>query len=308
MVEATAEQIAKARRVAFLASRTNTLLSIPMLMSMVEPRSRRLLHRLRPAGSDARMNALPTPRPMSPPLPGDIAAVVAAALAEDVGAGDLTADLIDQSKLGRAQVIVREPAILCGCSWFDETFRQIDRPDTCLVARLRRGGHRHEFRRLRSRGPARGLLTGERTALNFLQTLSATANGYARAREHPRGHRDARARHSQDAAGTPARAEVRRALRRRREPSARPLRRDPDQGEPHRGGRRNPQAVEAARKRSPRVPLEVEVENLAELAEALDTAADRIMLDDFSLADVSRRSSGATRIPASARSSRCPAA
>jgi nicotinate-nucleotide pyrophosphorylase (carboxylating) len=63
------------------------------------------------------MNALPAPRPTTPSLPGDISAVVAAALAEDVGTGDITADLIDPNKLGRAQVIAREPATLCGCAW-----------------------------------------------------------------------------------------------------------------------------------------------------------------------------------------------
>ena len=234
------------------------------------------------------MNALPTPRPMSPPLPGDIAAVVAAALAEDVGAGDLTADLIDQSKLGRAQVIVREPAILCGCSWFDETFRQIDR-------RIRVSWHAYDAEAIDTNfvvcdlaGPARGLLTGERTALNFLQTLSATATA-------------TRALAS-ILEGTATRVlDTRKTL-----PGLRLAQKYAVRcggGENHRlglydailikenhiaaaGGIRK--AVEAARKRSPRVPLEVEVENLAELAEALDTDADRIMLDDFSLADVKR--------------------
>src|SRR5215813_6791652 len=72
------------------------------------------------------MNALPAPRPTTPPLPSDISAVVASALAEDIGTGDLTADLIDPNRLARAQVVAREPATLCGCAWFDETFKQVD--------------------------------------------------------------------------------------------------------------------------------------------------------------------------------------
>jgi len=232
------------------------------------------------------MNALPAPRPTTPSLPSDISAVVASALAEDVGAGDLTADLVDPNKLGRAQVVAREPATLCGCAWFDETFRQIDR-------RIRVSWHAYDADAIDAdfvvcdlAGAARGLLTGERTALNFLQTLSATATA-------------TRALAS-ILEGTATRVlDTRKTL-----PGLRLAQKYAVRcggGENHRlglydailikenhiaaaGGIRK--AVEAARKRSPRVPLEVEVENLAELADALDTAADRIMLDDFSLADV----------------------
>jgi nicotinate-nucleotide pyrophosphorylase (carboxylating) len=232
------------------------------------------------------MNALPAPRPTTPSLPSDISAVVASALAEDVGAGDLTADLVDPNKLGRAQVVAREPATLCGCAWFDETFRQIDR-------RIRVSWHAYDADAVDAdfvvcdlAGPARGLLTGERTALNFLQTLSATATA-------PRAL-------ASILEGTATRVlDTRKTL-----PGLRLAQKYAVRcggGENHRlglydailikenhiaaaGGIRK--AVEAARKRSPRVPLEVEVENLAELAEALDTDADRIMLDDFSLADV----------------------
>jgi nicotinate-nucleotide pyrophosphorylase (carboxylating) len=232
------------------------------------------------------MNVLPAPRPMSPPLPGDISAVVTRALAEDVGAGDLTADLIDPSKLGRAQVIAREPATLCGCAWFDETFRQID-------PRIHVSWHAHDADAIDTdfvvcdlAGPARGLLTGERTALNFLQTLSATATA-TRALANI-------------VEGTATRVlDTRKTLPGLRLAQKYAVRCGGGQNlrlglydailikENHiaaAGGIRR--AVEAARRRSPRVPLEVEVENLVELAEALDTDADRIMLDDFSLADV----------------------
>jgi nicotinate-nucleotide pyrophosphorylase (carboxylating) len=234
------------------------------------------------------MNALPAPGPTTPPLPSDISAVVTAALAEDVGTGDLTADLVDPNKLGRAQVVAREPATLCGCAWFDETFRQID-------ARIRVSWHAYDADAIDAdfvvcdlAGPARGLLTGERTALNFLQALSGTAT-VTRAL-------------ADILAGTQTRVlDTRKTL-----PGLRLAQKYAVRcggGENHRlglydailikenhiaaaGGIRK--AVEAARKRSPRVPLEVEVENLDELVQALATDADRIMLDDFAIADVKR--------------------
>ena len=64
--------------------------------------------------------------PTSPPLPLDIAATVRVSLAEDVGTGDLTAALIDAGATATAEVIVKEPAVLCGTAWFDEVFRQLD--------------------------------------------------------------------------------------------------------------------------------------------------------------------------------------
>ena len=208
-----------------------------------------------------------------PPYPADIADVVATALAEDVGAGDLTAELIDRGDPRRGEVIVREPATLCGCAWFDETFRQIDRRDRRLAcARLRRSDRDRRGRLRAPRARPAASVTGERTALNFLQTLSGTATATRAFASMLAGTAHARARHSQDSARTAARTEVRRALRRRREPSARSLRRDPDQGKPHRRGRQRPRGRRSgAQTHSPHVPLEVEVENLAELGEALDT-------------------------------------
>jgi nicotinate-nucleotide pyrophosphorylase (carboxylating) len=234
------------------------------------------------------MNALPAPRPMTSPLPGDISAVVAAALAEDIGAGDLTADLVDPSKIARAQVVAREPATLCGCAWFDEAFHQIDK--RIAVSWRARDGEPidTDFVVCELRGPARGLLTGERTALNFLQTLSATATA------------------TRALVGLLAGTKTRVLDTRKTLPGLRLAQKYAVRcggGENHRlglydailikenhvaaaGGIRK--AVEAARKRSPRVPLEVEVENLAELVEALGTEADRVMLDDFAIADVKR--------------------
>ena len=108
------------------------------------------------------------------------------ALAEDVGSGDLTARLVPDVA-AQAELRTREDGVLCGSAWFDEVFRQLDArvqvawnvPDGAffvagtVLCRLR--------------GPARALLTGERTALNFLQTLSGTATLTARYVEAVRG-------------------------------------------------------------------------------------------------------------------------
>ena len=104
-----------------------------------------------------------------------IAAQVRAALAEDVGAGDRTAALIPADALGRAHVLSREAAVLSGTAWVDEVFRQLD--PTVVVDWLVRDADAIAPGQTLCRlsGPARSLLTGERTALNFLQTLSGTA-------------------------------------------------------------------------------------------------------------------------------------
>src|ERR1044072_2706410 len=112
---------------------------------------------------------------MQQPDPTYVKQTVATALLEDVGSGDLTAQLIPADRVSRASVITREDAVLCGTAWFDEVFRQID-------ARIRVTWSARDGERVRAdqqlctlEGPARSLLTGERTALNFLQSLSATA-------------------------------------------------------------------------------------------------------------------------------------
>lgn len=109
------------------------------------------------------------------PLPAGIAESVAQALSEDIGSGDVTARLVDAAAVGRARVIARESAVICGRAWVDEVFRQID-PGIGIQWRVGEGESVVPDQRLFTlHGPARALLTGERSALNFLQTLSGTA-------------------------------------------------------------------------------------------------------------------------------------
>ena len=97
------------------------------------------------------------------------------ALREDIGSGDVTADLIPAHRQAQARVLCREPAVLCGAPWFDETFRQLD-PAVHIDWRIAEGAPVPADSLLcELTGPARPILTGERTALNFLQLLSATA-------------------------------------------------------------------------------------------------------------------------------------
>jgi nicotinate-nucleotide pyrophosphorylase (carboxylating) len=215
------------------------------------------------------------------PLPADIAVAVARALAEDVGTGDLTAALIDSTELATAWVIARESATLCGRPWFDETLRQVD--PTVAVAWRATDGERIASDSIvcELRGAARSIVTAERTALNFLQTLSGTATS---ARSF-----------ANLVAGTRARIlDTRKTL-----PGLRLAQKYAVRcggGENHRIGlfdailiKENhiaavggvDAAVRLARERSPNVMIEVEVETLAQLREALATDADRIMLDNF---------------------------
>ena len=115
-----------------------------------------------------------------PPIPANIATQVAQALVEDVGSGDLTASLIPGEARARATVITREPAVVCGQAWFDDVFRQLD--SSIAVKWHVREGELVSANALLCEltGPARPILTGERTALNFLQTLSATATATRR--------------------------------------------------------------------------------------------------------------------------------
>ena len=105
-----------------------------------------------------------------------ISANVATALAEDVGDGDLTAQLITAGHRGTATVISRQAAVLCGTLWFSECFRQVD--PSVEIFWLAKEGEEVEPNQLLCEisGPARALLTAERSALNFLQTLSAVAS------------------------------------------------------------------------------------------------------------------------------------
>jgi nicotinate-nucleotide pyrophosphorylase (carboxylating) len=117
---------------------------------------------------------------MDAPDAAVVAAQVAAALAEDLGAGDLTAGLLPEDLSARARLLVREDAVLCGSAWFEAAFRQLD-------AQVGIDWYAGDGDRLvpdqtvcRIAGRARALLSAERTALNFLQTLSGTATAAAR--------------------------------------------------------------------------------------------------------------------------------
>ena len=108
-------------------------------------------------------------------LPADIASCVRRALSEDIGKGDLTAELISAEASSKAEVICRQQAVLCGTAWFDQVFRQLD--DGVTVNWLPGDGDPVAAEQIvcQLKGPTRVLLSGERTALNFLQLLSGTA-------------------------------------------------------------------------------------------------------------------------------------
>jgi nicotinate-nucleotide pyrophosphorylase (carboxylating) len=237
---------------------------------------------------------------MQPPDPTYVSASVAAALAEDVGSGDLTAQLIPAAGNARATVITREDAVLCGTAWFDEVFRQVD-PRVRVTWSARDGERVRADQQLCAlEGPARSLLTGERTALNFLQMLSATATV-------TRKHVDA-------VAATKCRIlDTRKTI-----PGLRVAQKYAVRcggGTNHRIGlfdailvKENhiaaagsiANAVSAARRLDAKVLLEVEVESLAQLREALDAGVDRILLDNFSL-DAMREAVQIARQHASSR-------
>lgn len=224
---------------------------------------------------------------MSPtPLPVDLAEQVARALTEDVGSGDLTAALVPANRTGRATVITREAAVLCGRAWFDEVFRQLD-ASVRVEWDAEEGQEVAPGQRLcRVVGPARSLLTGERTALNFLQTLSGTATTTRR--------------YVTLVAGLPCRIlDTRKTLPGLRRAQKYAVR--CGSGSNHRMGlydgilvKENHimaagsigAAVAAARAAGASVPVEVEVETLDELRQALDAGTDMALLDEFSLEDL----------------------
>jgi nicotinate-nucleotide pyrophosphorylase (carboxylating) len=215
--------------------------------------------------------------------PADLVEQVGRALAEDVGRGDLTAALVPEGRSGQARVITREAAVLCGRPWFDEVFRQLD-PSVRVEWEAAEGAAVEPGQLLcRLFGPARSLLTGERTALNFLQTLSGTATTTRR--------------HVELVEGLPCRIlDTRKTipgLRRAQKYAVRCA-----GGSNHRMGlfdgilvKENhivaagsiAAAVAAARVADAGVPIEVEVETLDELRQALDAGADMALLDEFSL-------------------------
>jgi nicotinate-nucleotide pyrophosphorylase (carboxylating) len=217
------------------------------------------------------------------PIPADLPQQVARALAEDIGSGDLTAALIPADRVGRAAVITREPAVVCGLPYVNASFDAID-ARVRLEWRVAEGDSVAANQLLLTlEGPARALLTGERTALNFLQLLSGTAT----------------AAHSYAVLlqGTNCRLlDTRKTIPGLRSAQKYAVR--VGGGHNHRMGlfdgiliKENhimaagsiAGAVAAAKLASAQVPVEVEVENLSELQQAIEAGADIAMLDEFSL-------------------------
>ena len=223
---------------------------------------------------------------MEPQPPADLSEQVSRALREDIGSGDVSAKLIDAQRSARATVLCREAAVICGTAWFDECFRQLD--DRVRVRWRVVDGANVAPRTVLCEliGPARALLTGERTALNFLQLLSATAT--------------VTALHVRALVGTACRVlDTRKTIPGLRSAQKYAVR--CGGGQNHRLGlydmvliKENhivaagsiAAAVNAARAQSPAVPVEVETENLGEFAQALQARCDIIMLDEFSPADM----------------------
>jgi nicotinate-nucleotide pyrophosphorylase (carboxylating) len=208
------------------------------------------------------------------------------ALDEDVGAGDLTAGLIPASESARATVQARESAVLCGREWFEQTFRLLDPGVTIQWHQLDGENVSKGDTVCELAGPARAMLTGERTALNFLQLLSGTATAAYEL--------------TQVIVGTSARLlDTRKTI-----PGLRLAQKYAVRcggGTNHRIGlfdailiKENHiiaagsirAAVNEARQAG--VMVEVEVENLDELRQALKSGADRAMLDNFPIEDMQR--------------------
>ena len=218
--------------------------------------------------------------------PKDLDRQVTKALREDVGNGDVTAELVPITQKVRGRVITREDAVLCGRPWVEATFRQLD-------PGIRLTWHADDSDRVTANavlfeieGPARAVLTGERTALNFMQLLSGTATA-------ARSYVDA-------VAGTGCVIlDTRKTL---------PGLRTAQKYAVKCGGAQNHRmglcdmvlikenhiaaagslsgAIVTARRTSPGLPVEVEVESLAEFQEALAARPDIIMLDEFSQPDM----------------------
>ena len=211
---------------------------------------------------------------------------VSAALQEDVGSGDLTALLVPADETAHASVVVREQAVLAGAPWFDAVFGRLN--PAVQVTWLRKDGELLEagVTVCTLQGPARSLLTGERTALNFLQTLSAVATSTRRYVDAVRGTRAVVMDTRKTLPGL--RIAQKYAVR-------------IGGGRNHRmglydgilikenhiaaaGGIRP--ALEAATRLNAKLPVQIEVESLAQLAEVLEAGAKLVLLDNFSLDDL----------------------
>ncbi|WP_439100306.1 carboxylating nicotinate-nucleotide diphosphorylase [Congregibacter sp.] len=218
------------------------------------------------------------------PVPDSIVdANVQAALAEDIGGGDITAELLPADSMAEATVITRDDGVLCGQHWVTKVFEQVDER-IALQWRASDGDSLSAGQTLlQLKGPARGLLTAERTALNFLQTLSGTAT---RCRDY-----------ANRVEGTGVRLlDTRKTLPGLRAAQKYAVRCGGCHN--HRVGlfdafliKENhilacggiPAAVLRARESAPGKPVEVEVENMDELAQAIDAQCERVMLDNFDL-------------------------
>jgi nicotinate-nucleotide pyrophosphorylase (carboxylating) len=216
-----------------------------------------------------------------PALPADVDSCVERALAEDVGSGDVTARLVDEHAQARAEVIAREAAVLCGQPWFQRTFERLD-PRVHVNWEVKESATTRVDQRVAVvTGPARAVLTGERTALNFLQLLSATATATRRFVERVRGTQVAIVDTRKTVPG----------LR-----SAQKYAVTCGGGINHRkglydailikenhiaaaGGARA--AIERARALNAGVPLMMEAEELGEVQAGLDANVDLLLLDDF---------------------------
>ena len=226
-------------------------------------------------------------------MPHDLArhihANVKAALDEDIGSGDLTAQLIQAGTHASATVITREPAVLCGTLWFEECFLALD-PACRIEWKLKEGERAGANQTLcEIHGDARALLSAERPALNFLQTLSAVATMTRRYVEAAQGHKarimDTRKtlpglRHAQKYAVTVGGGHNQRAglfdgvlIKENHIAAA--------------GGIGKVMEL-AFRVTPPQIPIQIEVEDMTELDEALLAGARLILLDNFSLEDMKR--------------------
>lgn len=219
-------------------------------------------------------------------LKADLHNNVSAALLEDVGDGDITARLIPAAEIALAAIITRENATICGVDWVNEVARQVD--STIVIDWMVADGDQVQANQVlfQAHGNARSLLTFERCALNFLQCLSGTAST------------------AHYYAGLVADTQVKLLDTRKTIPGLRNAQKYAvacGQCYNHRIGLYDAflikenhiaacggisQAIATARKQEPTKPVEVEVESLHELKQALEAGADRIMLDNFSLADM----------------------
>ena len=209
------------------------------------------------------------------------------ALAEDIGSGDITARLIPEDATATATVFSREPAVLCGMAWFNAVFAELD--SSIRINWETQDGNAVEKDQLLCTltGPARPLLSGERCALNFLQTLSATAT--------------LSRRYADRVADLPVKIlDTRKTIPGLRQAQKYAVRTGGCHN--HRSGlydgiliKENhitaagsiQQAVDNARSGNPGMPVEIEVEDMQQITMALETGAERLLLDNFSLDSLS---------------------